>query len=401
MNGAIKLLCLLLVFGLMGSALQAQTKSDLQKQRDDLSKKIEYTKKLLNETKQTKEATNHELTLLSQQISFRQQLINTIYAEIREIDNDILEKQKEIESKEQEIEAMKAEYARMVYQSYKNRGTTDKLMFIFSASDFNQGYKRLKMTQHYAEVRKNQTDAIRAHQAELADHIEQLEQIRIDKQGLADTKKEESQRLNSDVASRQSMLDKLKGEESRLHKQREQQEEERKKINAAIQRIIEEELRAEKDKNNGVFKLTPAGKIVSENFEKNKGTLPWPVTHGIITQTFGQQAHATLPGITIDNKGIDITTDKEAEVRSIFNGEVTSVFTIPGAGQNVIVTHGAYKSVYTNLKQVTVKKGDQVAAKETIGVVLSEGSKSIAHLEIWKVSSAGGTPLNPSYWISK
>lgn len=197
------------------------------------------------------------------------------------------------------------------------------------------------------------------------------------------------------------MLDKLKGEESRLHKQREQQEEERKKINAAIQRIIEEELRAEKDKNNGVFKLTPAGKIVSENFEKNKGTLPWPVTHGIITQTFGQQAHATLPGITIDNKGIDITTDKEAEVRSIFNGEVTSVFTIPGAGQNVIVTHGAYKSVYTNLKQVTVKKGDQVAAKETIGVVLSEGSKSIAHLEIWKVSSAGGTPLNPSYWISK
>ena len=170
-------------------------------------------------------------------------------------------------------------------------------------------------------------------------------------------------------------------------------------MNAAIQRIIEEELAAEKNKNNGVFELTPAGKIVSANFEKNQGQLPWPVLRGVITARYGKHAHPTIPGITIDNKGIDIATEQNASVMAIFGGKVTSVFSIPGAGQNVIVTHGAYKTVYTSLKEVSVRKGDTVDARQKIGSVLNQNDKTVAHLEIWKVSSTGGVPQDPQSWI--
>lgn len=400
MKGATKIFCTLILASLALFS-HAQSKSELQRQRDELNKKIAYTKKLINESKKSQESVNRELSILNQQINYRQQLVNNINAEIREIDNDISDRQVGIETLNEEIGKLKDEYAKMVYQSYKTSSTTDKLMFIFASQDFSQAYGRLKMMQHYAEVRRGHMEDIIASQSELQSSIDTLEVIKADKLNLASEKQVEKEQLSSDIASQQSRIQQLKNQESKLRKEQQDQEEERRKINRAIQRIIEEELRAEKEKNNGVFTLTPAGKIVSENFEKNKGQLPWPVLRGVITQKFGKQPHPSLPGIVVDLKGIDIATDPDSKVYSIFNGEVTSVFSIPGAGQNVIVTHGAYKTVYTNLKTVTVSKGQSVTTSEQIGTVLSEGNSATAHLEIWKISQKGGTPLNPEYWISK
>lgn len=378
-----------------------QSKTELQNQRKALNDKIALTKKLIGEAKKGQESKSNELKILNQQIRLRQQLINNINSEIQEIDHEIVNKQQEIATLEEQVELMKEEYAKMVYQSYKNRSATDRMMFIFSAQNFNQAYSRLKMMQHYAEVRKDQTEEIKMTQLSLEGAVVELQDIRDEKVGLAQSKQSETQQLDTDKEAQQRELNKLKSQEDELRKQQRKQEAERQKINKAIEKIIEAELAAEKSKNGGRFELTPEGKIISENFEKNKGQLPWPVLRGVITQKFGQQPHPSLAGITIDSKGIDIATEPGSKVYAIFGGEVTSVFSIPGAGQNVIITHGAYKTVYTNMKTCKVKKGDIISAKEELGTLLSESGQAKAHIEVWKITSKGGTPLNPEYWISK
>jgi septal ring factor EnvC (AmiA/AmiB activator) len=288
----------------------------------------------------------------------------------------------------------------MIYEAYKNRGAYQKLMFVFASDDFNQAFKRMKVMQQYASVRKAQADAILSTQQNLSEANLQLEQSRAEKEKLLGDKTQESQLLASDKNERQSALSVLKQEEKSLRKKQQQQEEEKQRLNQAIQKIIDDEIKASKTKNNGVYELTPSGKIESAAFEKNKNKLPWPVSRGVVTGKFGKQNHPFLPGITIDNKGLDISTDANTEVTAIFGGEVTKVFSIMGAGMNIIVTHGGYKTVYTNLKDLKVKAGDKIEARQAIGKVLTEGDKTILHLEIWQVNATGGTPLDPLNWLS-
>lgn len=386
-------LCALATFG--------QTKEELQKQREELNQKIEYTKSLIDKTKQTKESTNEELVIINKQINFRQQLIANIQNEIESIESEIQEKENEIIELENEIKALKEEYGDMIYHAYKNRSAHDRLMYIFASENFNQAYKRLKILQQYAKVRKIQAESIQNSQQMLTETVDELESSVNEKRKLLNSRETEFNELASDRENQKKVLTSLQQKEKSLLQQQQQQERERDKLNAAIRKKIEEELAAERNKNNGTFELTPEGKIISENFEKNKGKLPWPVTHGVIVSSFGKHPHPVLPGISIENKGIDIATDKHTTVYSIFGGTVTSVFSLPGAGYNVIITHGNYKTVYTNLRDVDVSKGDKVELRTAIGSLMSNGEKNTAHIEIWKVNNQGGDPQNPEHWLMK
>jgi len=377
----------------------AQTKEELQNQREELNKKIEYTKSLIDKNKQTKESTNDQLVILNKQINFRQQLIANIQNEIESTEGEISEKETEISDLEEEIEALKEEYGQMIYHAYKNRSAYDRLMYIFASESFNQAYKRMKVFQQYARVRKMQAEAIENSQQILAETVHELEESIDNKRELLGSKENEFEELASDRQNQQSMLSNLQKKEKSLLQQQQQQERERDKLNAAIRKKIEEELAAERDKNDGSYELTPEGKTISENFEKNKGKLPWPVTHGVIVSSFGKHPHPVIPGIYVENKGVDIATDKQATVYSVFGGTVTSVFTLPGAGYNVIITHGNYKTVYTNLREVKVSKGDKVDLRTAIGTLMGSDEKNTAHIEIWKTSSQGGDPQNPEHWL--
>lgn len=377
----------------------AQSKDELQKKRDDINKQIRYTEQLIEEAKKSRKSTENELLVLDQQIKLRKKLINNFAAEIRSIEDEIESRQEEITALEGELGKLKEEYAKMIYEAYKNRSAYDKLMFIFASSDFNQAYKRMKIIQQYASARKTQAEVISDTQVELKSAIDALQSSKDEKEKVAEEKSSEFSKLASAKETRRSTLSSLQQEEQKLRKQRDQQEKERQKLNAAIQRIIEEELRASRAKNNGKFELTPEGAIVSSNFEKNKGKLPWPVVRGVVTTQFGKQAHPFLPGITIENKGIDISTDANANVLAVFNGTVSKVFSITGAGMNIIVNHGAYRTVYANLKEVNVKAGDTVDAGQVLGKALSDQEKTEAHLEIWQISDAGGNALNPISWL--
>lgn len=391
------LLLLFVLFTSLGSF--AQSKKDLQKKREELSRRIALTNKLISENKASASSASQELQILGQQITFREQLIQNMQREVSSMDSEIDDLEAEIGLYNDRIEALKDEYAAMIKQAYKNSSSRDAMMYVFSAENFNEAYKRFRFMQNYAQVRKEQAEKIQNSQSELKNAIADLELEKGNKQSLVEQQFEERSQLDEDKRKRQEKLQKLQSEQGKLKEQQQEQEAERRKLSKKIEEIIAKELEADRNKTTGKIELTPEGKLVSENFEKNKGQLPWPVSRGLITRKFGKQAHPTIPGITIDNKGIDISTEQGSSVLAVFGGTVTSVFNIPGAGQNIIVTHGAYKTVYAGLKNVSVVKGQKVDARETIGTVLTDQGESIVHLEVWFVSSTGGKPQNPSSWI--
>ena len=194
----------------------------------------------------------------------------------------------------------------------------------------------------------------------------------------------------------------LKISESSLTQELKINNQKRKEIAKAVKKAIEEEIKAIEKKTKSKFNLTPEGLALSADFKKNKGKLAWPVARGEITSKYGKHQHHVVSTATVDNNGIDISTSKQALVRAVFDGKVTSVMVIPGAGKVVMISHGEYRSVYANLQEVFIQKGDQIGTKENIGKLLPKSNGiSEAHFEIWKISSEGMNTENPAYWLSR
>ncbi len=409
------------------SGVLSQSKKELQKQRDELNAQIELTKKLIRESEKQQKTTTAQVAMLNEQIALRQRLLSHINGDIKQIDGEINLKTADIKKLQQQVESMKKEYAKMVYNAYRNRSSYDKMMYVFAADDFHQGYKRLKMTQRYAEARKKQAQSILLTQQEIEKNVASLATNRKEKESLASKKEIERQEIERNKSEQQNKLASLKGEESNLRQQQKKQQEDRDKLTAKIQQIIAEEIRKEeerqraeaarkaaankntatgKDDNSSgtaakALELAPETKLINADFEKNKGLLPWPVSAGVITSRFGRHTHESLSQVEVNNNGMDFTTEKGAYAMAVFAGKVTSVFTIAGAGQNVIVTHGSYKTVYAGLKDVLVKVGDSVDLRQKIGTVYSDDDSNTLHFEVWKVDSSGGKAQNPESWIIK
>jgi septal ring factor EnvC (AmiA/AmiB activator) len=429
-------------------AVVGQSKKDLQKQRDDISDKIEQTKKMIRDSERQQKSTIRQVQLLNEQLTFREQLLSNIHNDIHTIDGEIKKKNHYIGEMEQQVDQMKREYGRMIYNAFRQRSSYDKLMYIFASEDFHQAYKRLKMTQRYADARKKQAFMILGKQEEIKSNINDLERDKQSKAQLANAKEKEKLEVEADKIEQQNRLQALKKEEGKLRKQQDKQKADRDKLTSRIQAVIAEEIRkenakkmeeekkaaaalaakeaaakktsttasatttaaksttaaapaAETAKKTTAMALAPETVLVNKDFEKNKGALPWPVSAGVITSHFGTHAHPSLAQVTINNKGVDFTTDKNASALAVFSGKVTSIFNIPGAGQNVIVTHGSYKTVYSGLETVSVKIGDAVTAKQKLGTIMYDGEDYTLHFEVWKVGAEAGSAQNPELWIKK
>ena len=394
-----------LILGLLFLTLPAfgQKSGDLKKKRDELQKKIEYTNKLINSTVKNQRSSISQLNLIKQKINFRQQKIRTIKREIEELDGLIVEKASLIEAYEMDLEQLKQEYAKIVLETYKGRDVYDRLVFLFSAQDINQAYKRLKYMQLYSDSRELQAKTINELKIILRAESETLEKKKQDRVDLISLMEKDRESLHGDRLTKQKALNKLKYEENRLRKRLKQQEKDKQALNKAIASAIRKEIESQKKKNKGTFKLTPEGQKLSASFERNKGKLPWPVKRGIITKGFGEHTHPTIKGLKENNNGIDIATEKGAMVRAVFEGEVISIIVISGAGKTVMVKHGGFYTTYSNLKETLVSKGDKVTTKQDIGVLLTDKrSKTEVHFEIWNVTSKGEMlKLNPASWIYK
>ncbi len=381
----------------------AQDKAELQKERDEISKNIELTNKLLKETRSSRNKEEGELSLINKKISLREDLISSLRSEVALYSRRIKDNEAEVEELEARIETLKEKYAKAIQFAQRTQRSEDKLMYIFASQDLYQAIRRIRALKQYTKYRQDQVAQIKEAQAELQALNENMQALIGEKNEVMGEEQKAKEVLNADLEVRQTAVSSLKQEENKLSKKLKQQERQRNKLNKEIQRIIEEEIRASKKNNAGTFELTPEAAALSASFESNKGKLPWPVERGVITSKFGNNPHPVLAGITVPNNGIDIATSSNAIVRSVFKGTVSAVFSIPGAGQNVIINHGGYRSVYSNLQEVLVTKGQEIESKQSIGSVLTDENtgKTEAHLEIWKVDSNGTTKQNPATWLYK
>jgi len=400
-------------------------KDKLKQNKQKIQKEIEFTNKLLNETKKNKKSSLNKLLILNNQISKREELINNTNSEIQLVDSKITQNKNEVDRLQFNLQSLKDEYAKMIYYAYKNRNSYDRLMFLFSSKDFYQAYRRLKYLQQYSQYRKKQAEMIQATQSQLSDKVRKLSTVKNEKQYLVIEQESEKTKLADEKEEQNSTYKELQQKEKKLLETLKEKEAAAKKLQKAIEDIIakeiakaEEEARAKakikKDKISEnkttattethkstpltELSLTPDEQTLSTTFSNNKGKLPWPSANGIISNTFGPHEHPVLPGIKTMNNGIDITTSQNTKARAVFDGKVTGVITIPGAGKAIIIRHGEYLSVYSNLEEVYVKMGDKVKTKQDIGLISTNTSESKTelHFELWK----GKVILNPASWLA-
>lgn len=409
---------LFLLFFLVGNFAFSQNKEDLKKQKSSLEKEINYTTDLLNKTKSNKTKSLNYLKVLETQIKSKEQLLITLNIEISLLNKQIskteraiLNTEKSILEEEQNLADLKEEYAKIIYAAYKQKGSRNNLKFIVSSEDFNQAYKRVLYLKQYSTFRKNQAQKIIESQEELLLNKERLAQQKdklIEESAikvyLVSSKKEELQSVNSTKNEKQELVKKLSKSEGVFRKQLQDKQKKAKKLDDRIRKIIEEEIRkarekAKKNNKDDSFALTPEALALSSEFANNKGKLPWPLEKGVIISRYGKQRHAVFAGVETFNNGVDIATDQNSIVRVIFDGTVSRIFFIKGEGKAVLINHGEYFSVYSGLKEVSVKTGDKLLSKEKIGVVVTQENenKTELHFEIWK----GYDKHDPTNWLFK
>ncbi len=385
---------------LVQSLVFAQSIADLQQKKADAAKEIELTTQLLNETQKSENVSLSKLRLINNKLHNRNTIIKSISSEIEIYEGFITDNTLSIEMLQNDLDTLKHEYASMMRAAYKNKASGNKLLFFLSAADFNQAYRRFLYFKHYTQNRQKQAEIIRTVQQVLNQNIEKLEQQKISRQKLILSAREEKELLAIEQGQQASSLEKLQKEKRSLQQKLKQQRRVEQELEHQIQQIIEEEARNNQAAGGSGYRLTPEQELLGNSFQQNKQRLPWPVERGVIVERFGVHQHAVLSNVQVQNNGINIATEIGAKVRAVFNGEVSRVFAISGGNTAVIIRHGTYLSVYSNLREVVVKKGDKVTTKQTIGTVFTDyddHDKSILKFQIWKES----TKLNPEHWIGR
>lgn len=379
----------------MSGPISSQTKGELEQRKKTTEESIKLTNLLLEQTEKTKSAGLNKLLIIKKRISLREQLIIRISDQVKYIENEIAIKSNTITTLEIEIKELKKEYAKMIYFAYKNRSNYDRLMFVLAADDFNQAYRRMKYFQQYSKYRKKQAEKIVVSQKNLEYEIEQLKEQKSEKIKLLANKEREKAHLSSEKIKENSEINRLKRKESELKKKiRDNQ-----RIMQQLKNAIAELIAREAEANKTYKTLTANEELISQGFKSAKGRLKWPIDNAIVLEEFGEHPHPVIKGVKIKNEGIEIGTTKDAKVRSIYEGEIKRVLAVPGANMAVIIRHGHYLTLYSNIVNVRVKTGDKVPEGHYIGDVYftDNNEGSVLHLGIYEERKA----LNPQSWLRR
>ena len=392
----IKICFVLLTF----SSLFAQSRTELQKRKKQLLEEIELSNSVLDQTLAAKNVSVHQLKALKQKIAIRSQLIRTIQKEVGCIKEEVQMSIRQQELLVADLDLLKISYSKLVLQAYKSSRHFNRLLFLFSSSDFQQAYKRLFYIRQISKYRMFQAAEIEQKNLDLEKSIVVLKNQRSIKQNLISDKRLENQLLNQEQAQESVSLATLAEKEKDLKKELKDKRNKRKTIQKEIEKIIAEELRkVNASGSTKAFASTPEAIALSKSFTANKGKLPWPVAKGLVISKFGKQKHPVLSGVVIENNGIEIATESHSTCRAVFNGKVSTVLSMPNGIKVVMVRHGEYISVYSNLSEVYVVKGETVSTKSPLGIVLTsqhDGS-TMLDFQLWKVSDK----LNPQKWLKE
>jgi len=376
---------------------QQKNKSQLQKEKTESLRKIQQAEKILKQTKQKKKNSIGELYAIKEQVKERQKLITSIKESLTLISIDIDDNNDIIESLEEDLKNLKAEYAAMVYATQKASQSQSKLLFLFSAKTFNELFMRMKYMEQYAETRKKQSEQINKVKSVLSSQVSELEKKKEEKGDLLEEQLGESQKLEKLQTEQSKVIRTLAKTEKQAKKDIAKNKKSIAKLNKLIDDIIKAEIaKSNAGKNATTLKMTPEAAALAKSFTSNKGKLPWPVASGFVTKKYGKQTHPVWKHVVIENNGIDIQTQTNQQVRSVFQGEVKKIAFVPGMGNTVIVQHGEYFTVYAKLKEVFVRSGQSISTKDALGTVLT-GNDGVTEVKfsVWKNTQT----MNPKLWL--
>ncbi|HEX8377902.1 MAG TPA: peptidoglycan DD-metalloendopeptidase family protein [Pedobacter sp.] len=406
---------ILFVFLSIAGASFGQSSAELKRRKEALTREIEDLKRSQNKISKNKRLSIKQINVLNTQIRLREEKIHTINSEVKLLNNQISESNNNVRSLQAQLDKLKKEYAGMVLFAFRNQSAYGKLMFIFASENFNQAYKRLKYLQQFGDYRKKQAHYIQDTQKELGIRIVELDQNKRKKNNLLHSQENEKVTLGKEKKNQAVELSKLTKQEKQVRQEVSSKQKEVKQlnrsINAAINREIAEARRraeaaakaaAERagttakpvSRGSSVLTSTPEAAKLSSDFLGNRGRLPWPVAQGQIVSRYGISKYGN---VTVDNNGVDIKTNPGSSVRAVFSGEVSTVLNM-GGSYAILIVHGEYFTVYSNLRSVSVSKGEKVAVKQTIGSVITDpvdGTTQL-HFEVRK----GGSPTNPESWLA-
>ena len=408
-------------------AFSQKTKQQLEREKKENLKRIAEANKILDETKHKKTATIGKLTVIKQKMETTTKIIKNVSEEISLLDEEIVETTSIIEALEEDIGKMKAEYASMAYSAQKTGNAIDKLGFLFSAESFNQLMMRMKYFEQYNQMRKRQIKAISHVNKILQKERSQLNAKRFKKGDLLQFNVKENESLTVMKDEHDHIVHELTKKEKEIAQELREKKEAVQRLDRLIADIVRKEIeraaalakaraKAEADrrkanaktakereqideeiKKEGIFE-TPEAKQINSSFQANKSSLIWPVKHGFISQGFGRRSHPVLRGVVVENLGVDIQTNKNEDVRAVFEGKISAVANVPGMGMVVMIQHGNYFTVYARVKNVTVSTGHKVKAKDILGQV--SGDKDDLYqlqFQIWKSNEK----MDPEEWLLK
>ena len=383
---------LILALALAAPFFAADSVKDLQKKQRKLQEEIEQTNKMLKQTKRDESATLNKLQLIGQNIKTQRKLITTLDNEITALNREMRHLSSTRDSLQVVLERYKADYAQMIRQSHYARMQQSPLLFLLSSDSFQQLVRRTRYLQEFAHFRQEQVRRIERTQHEIDTQNELLQANKNDKQTALSTRKREQENLKRDERKQQTMLTQLKSKEKDLSKKLKQQQKKVAELNKKIDDLVKKQAAT-------TTTLTKEQQLLAGGFEANKGRLPWPVEKGLISGHFGKQQHPVYSQVTMDNKGIYLQTTAGSKARAVYKGEVTSCFMIANT-YAVIIQHGNYRTVYSNLSKLSVKQGDKVETKQAIGTIFTDAEqdqKTELYFQIYKDRDI----LNPELWIAQ
>ena len=385
--------------------IQAQQTSKKQKeleaQRLRLKKEIKQINSILFNNIKIRKSALTQVEDLQVKLNVRLELIKVTNEQANLLTTRISINERNISTNRLELRNLKDEYANLIQKSYESKSLQNRLMFLFSSESFLQAYKRVQYLKQYASYRRKQGKAI-ANKTKLLQELNRiLNNEKAEKILLIEENRLVQQQIEKDAQDQKSLIKTLEQKQTSLASQISKKEKQQKAIDREINRLIREAIAASNKalgkKRKKTFQLTPEAKLIADNFKANKGRLPWPLEKGVVVQGFGRQRHPVVKTTTIQSNGVILATEPLAQVRAVFEGEVMSVIVIKGSNPSVLIRHGNFITLYTNLAKLYVTKGEKVNAKQAIGEVFTNLQTGKTQFQFGIFNNVNA--LNPKEWV--
>ena len=389
---------ILLLIVLISSSLSSQTKQDLENQKKQIQQDIKKIELKLKTNSKQKKLIVSNAEDINYKIKLQQNLINNINSQLNLILREIDRNENRLSDLKQRELILKDELSKMLLSAYKKKSNLNKLMFVFSSTSFQQAYKRIQYFKQYANFQNKTLSKIKINSDDIKNVIIVLDSQKTNKKLLIDENEEIKRDLSIEYTGLNNLIAEVNKNQKRYSAEIKQKQKLTREIDKKIQRLIEEAL-AKAKKKDGRFELTEEAKLISKNFNANKGKLPSPVIRGSVVLGFGKQPHPIVKTTTIQSNGVRIRTSSDVEARTIFNGEVYSIIKSKNNTHTILIQHGNFFTVYKNLSDIYVKKGDKLKTKDSIGKIATDplNGQTILSFSIFN----NGIPQNPRFWIYK